>query len=59
MTGHADVDQAGPAETQRPKSAQLGLMMLGGVASVASVAGVAGDSATTDGHCDDGYCAVP
>lgn len=50
MTGHADVDQAGPAETERPQIAQPGLTMLGSVGS---------DSATTDGQCDDGYCAVP
>jgi len=56
VTGHADVDQAGPAETERPQSAQPGLTMLG---SVGSVGTVAGDSATTDGQCDDGYCAVP
>ena len=50
MTEHAAVDVAGPAETERHQSAPVRLTML---------RSMAGDSATTDGHCDDGYCAVP
>jgi len=53
VTGYAAVDQAGPAEAEHAPSPPVGLTMLGSVGSVA------GDSAITDGHCDDGYCAVP
>ncbi len=48
MTGRVSVER--PAEAARPEDAPMGLTMLGSASA---------DPATTDGHCDDGYCALP
>lgn len=48
MTGGAGVDPAAGAAGR--EGTPIGLTMLGSSAD---------DPATTDGHCDDGYCAIP